>query len=152
MFQHFCLFINNHPKAWRDNVQMESSNHLSKKLYTCDTYNTSVNMGKEVFLPVRIERGMLRELTQLGEKHGYKSRSELVREAIEDKIAQLKGVEIVKIRNIPKSKAKKEILAYIRNKDRVYASDIAFDLRLDLGLVFEIVDELFGEEKLEEVR
>lgn len=131
---------------------MKSSNNISKILYTCDTYNTLVDMEKKVFLPVRIEREMLKEFTQLGEKHGYKSRSELVREAIEDKITQLKGVEIVKIRNIPKSKAKKEILDYIRNKDRVYASDIAFDLRLDLGLVFKIVDELFREEKLEEVR
>lgn len=131
---------------------MKSSNGISKMLYTRDTYNTLMGMEKEVFLPVRIERGTLRELTQLGEKHGYKSRSELVREAIEDKITQLKGVEIVKIRNIAKSRAKKEILAYIRNKDRVYASDIAFDLRLDLGLVFRVVDELFREERLEEVR
>ena len=126
-------------------------NRTSQNLYTCDTYDTSIDMEKEVFLPVRIEREMLRELTQLGEKHGYKSRSELVREAIEDKITQLRGEEIVKIRKIPKSKAKKEILAYIRNKDRVYASDIAFDLRLDLGLVFGVVDELFKEKKVEEV-
>ena len=126
-------------------------NRTSKRLYTCDTYDTLIDMEKEVFLPVRIEREMLGELTQLGEKHGYKSRSELVREAIEDKITQLRGVEIVKIRNISKSKAKKEILAYIRNRDRTYASDIAFDLRLDLGLVFGVVDELFREEKLEEV-
>jgi metal-responsive CopG/Arc/MetJ family transcriptional regulator len=109
-----------------------------------------MNMEKEVFLPVRIEREMLKELTQLGEKHGYKSRSELVREAIGDKITQLRGEEIVKIRKISKSKAKKEILAYIRNKDRVYASDIAFDLRLDFGFVFEIIDELFKEKKVEE--
>ena len=68
-----------------------------------------------------------------------------------DKISELEGMKIVQIRNISKEEAKREILEYIKGKNKVYASDIADELRLDLSLTFEIIDELFLEEKIEEV-
>ena len=124
------------------------------KLYTCDTHNTiGISVKKKGgFLPLRIDRETIKELNDLVRKHGYRSRSELIREAIGDKLAQLKGMEIVRIRNISKKQAKEEILKYIRGKDRVYASDVAHDLRLDLQLVFDLIEELFQEEKVEGVK
>ena len=105
---------------------------------------------RKTFLPVRVGRDELEELNRLVEKHGYRSRSELIREAIADKLAQLRGAEVIKLRNISRERAKREILRYIKGKDRVYASDIANDLRLDLQLTFDLVKELFQAGKLEE--
>ena len=107
---------------------------------------------KKSFLPsIRLEDSMLKELDELVNKFGYRSRYELIREAIADKIAELKGAEIIELRDLSKEDAKKEILEYIEHKDIVYASDIANDLGLDLKMTFEIIDELFKEDLLEEV-
>lgn len=107
---------------------------------------------KGIFLPpIRITVELIKELDELVEKFGYRSRSDIVREAIIDKISELKGMEIIQIRNIPKEEAKREIIEYIKGKNKVYASDIADELRLELSLTFEIIDELFKEEKIEEV-
>ncbi|MDI6639715.1 MAG: ribbon-helix-helix protein, CopG family [Methanocellales archaeon] len=107
---------------------------------------------KDMFLPpTRIDTKLISELDDLVKRFGYSSRSELVREAIIDKISELKGMEIVQVRDIPKEEARKEILEYIKGKDRVYASDMAAELRLDLSLTFEIIDELFKEDALEVV-
>jgi len=108
---------------------------------------------KDVFLsPIRIETKIFERIDKLVEEYGYRSRSELIREAIEDKIAQLEGSEIIQLRNVSKEKAKKEILEYIKGKDRIYPSQIAEDLRLDLSMTFEIINELFTEGKLEDVK
>lgn len=117
--------------------------------YVCDTMEART---KDMFLPpTRIDTKLISELDDLVKRFGYSSRSELVREAIADKISELKGMEIVQVRGIPKEEARKEILKYIKRKDRVYASDIADELRLDLSLTFEIIDELFKEDALEVV-
>lgn len=108
---------------------------------------------KDIFLPpIRVEYKILKKIDELVEKIRYRSRSELIREAIEDKIAQLEGSEIIQLRNVSKYKAKKEILEYIKGKDRIYPSQIAEDLRLDLSMTFEIINELFTEGKLEDVK
>ena len=39
-----------------------------------------------------------------------------------------------------------------KGKDRIYPSQIAEDLRLDLSMTFEIINELFTEGKLEDVK
>ncbi len=106
---------------------------------------------KDVYLPpVRIEAGILRELDFLVEKFGYRSRTELIREALEDKIASLKGAKIMELREMDDEQAKKELLEYIKGKESIYPSDIADVLRLPLEQVFRIVNELFGEGKIEE--
>ena len=107
---------------------------------------------KEVFLPpIRVDEELIKELDKLVYRFGYRSRSELVREALKDKISELKGMDIVQIREVSKEEAKEEILEYIQGRDRVYAYEIANELRLDLSLTFEVIEELFKEGKLEEV-
>ncbi len=61
-------------------------------------------------------------------------------------------IKVVKLRDMPKQKAKQEILDYIKKKDVTYTSNIADNLRLDYKLVVKIVRELWGEKKVEEVR
>jgi Arc/MetJ-type ribon-helix-helix transcriptional regulator len=108
-------------------------------------------MGKVFLPPTRMDQRLIKELDELVERFGYHSRSDLIREAIGDKIEELRGREIVQLRNIPKDKARREIVEYLKGKDRVYAADLAEDLRLDLGFVFDMVKELFEAGQIEEV-
>ena len=67
--------------------------------------------------PIRISAELIKELDDLVEKFGYRSRLDLVREAIIDKISELKGIwksyRFVTC-NITKEEAKREIKEYIK--------------------------------------
>lgn len=73
------------------------------------------------------------------------SKAEAIREAIRHYAEELKGLEVVELRDISKEQAKKEIIDYIRGKERVWADEIADALRLDLSLVNDILMELWSE-------
>ncbi|WP_290597299.1 MULTISPECIES: ribbon-helix-helix protein, CopG family [unclassified Archaeoglobus] len=73
------------------------------------------------------------------------SKAEAIREAIRYYAEELKGFEVVEVRDIPREQAKKEIVEYIRGKERVWADEIADALRLDLSLVNDILMELWSE-------
>lgn len=109
-----------------------------------------VTKTKDVYLPpIRIESSILEELDSLVNMFGYRSRTELVREAIEDKIANLKGSEIMELREVTDEQAKNELLDYIKGKKSIYPSDIADALRLPVEQVFRIVNALFAENRVE---
>lgn len=110
-----------------------------------------ITKTKDAYLPpIRVEAGVLEELDALVEKFGYRSRTEVIREAIEDKIASLKGSEIMELREISDNEAKKELLEFIKGKESIYPSDIADALRLPLEQVFRTVNELFKDARVEE--
>jgi len=72
----------------------------------------------------------------------YLSVSDFVREAIREK---LNGVEIIELRDIDYVTAKKEIFEYYRDNERAYPTDVATNLRLELDLVYKVVNELIEE-------
>ncbi len=110
-----------------------------------------ITKTKDAYLPpIRVETGILEELDTLAEKFGYRSRTELIREAIEEKIASLRGTKIMELRDITDGEAKNELLGFIKGKESIYPSDIADALRLPLEQVFRVVNQLFGENKVEE--
>ena len=57
----------------------------------------------------------------------------------------LTEVEIVELRDIPKEQAKKEIISFIKGKERVWADELADALRLDLTFAQDILKELWEE-------
>jgi len=73
------------------------------------------------------------------------SKAEAIREAIRHYAEELRGLEVVELRDIPRKQAKREIVEYIRGKERVWADEIAAALRLDLSLVNDILMELWSE-------
>ena len=73
------------------------------------------------------------------------SKAEAIREAIRHYAEELRGLEVVELRDIPKEQAKKEIIEFIKDKDRIWADEIADALRLDLSLVNDILMELWSE-------
>lgn len=87
------------------------------------------------------------EVEKLVKERGtYTSVSEFVRETVRDRIEKLK---VIIIRELPRKKARKEILEYLKTKDTVYPSEIADELRIDYHLVNEILRELWEQEKIE---
>lgn len=85
-----------------------------------------------------------RELNFIVEKLKV-SKAEAIREAIRYYAEELRGLEVVELRDIPREQAKKEIAEYIKGKERVWADEIADALRLDLSLVNDILMELWSE-------
>ena len=73
------------------------------------------------------------------------SKAEAIREAIRHYAEELRGLEVMELREIPRERAKKEILEYIKGKERVWADEIADALRLDLSFVNDILMELWSE-------
>ena len=62
---------------------------------------------------------------------------------------EVKGTEVVKIREISRKQARREILEYLDKKERAWSSEIADTLRLDLTEVNRILEQLWGEKKVE---
>ncbi|MBR0371391.1 MAG: hypothetical protein IJH63_11845 [Methanobrevibacter sp.] len=54
-------------------------------------------------------------------------------------------IEEITLRDIPYAQQKEEIIEYCKQKKRVFLSDVANDLKLDLGDVYNIINELIDE-------
>ena len=73
------------------------------------------------------------------------SKAEAIREAIRHYAEELRGLEVMELREIPREQAKKEILEYTKGKERVWADEIADALKLDLSFVNDVLMELWSE-------
>ena len=54
-------------------------------------------------------------------------------------------IEEITWRDIPSPQHKEEIIEYCKKNKRVFLSDVANDLKLDLGDVYNIINELIDE-------
>ncbi len=80
------------------------------------------------------------------------SKADAIRGAIKYYAEYVRGLEVVKVRQkVPRKQAKREILGYLKGKDRVYADEIADALNLDFRFVNELLLELWQEGVVEEV-
>ena len=77
------------------------------------------------------------------------SKSEAIREAIRNYADQLKGTVVIKIREVSRRQARKEILEFLEKNERAWSSDIADSLRIDLTLVNSILEELWSERRVQ---
>jgi len=103
---------------------------------------------KRYVYPVQLDKEELEALGRIVDKLGT-SKSVAIREAIKNFAEQLRGMEIVKVRDVPRSQARKEILGFLAQKERAWSSEIADSLRIDLTLVNSILEELWGEKRVE---
>lgn len=80
----------------------------------------------------------------------YRSVSEYVAKAVEEKLERKGGIDIISVKEMPLEEAKSQILKYLSAHPGVhYPSDIAFTLGIDLELAFEAVRALMSESKVE---
>jgi predicted DNA-binding protein len=103
---------------------------------------------KRYVYPVQLDEEQVQALNVIVARTG-KTKSEAIREAIRSFADEVKGMEVVKIRNISGKQARKEILEYLDKKERAWSSEIADTLRLDLTEVNRILEQLWGERKVE---
>lgn len=98
--------------------------------------------------PVKLDEEVLKALEVITQKLGC-SKADAIRDAILSYAEEVRGLEVVKLRNISREQARSEITEFLKGKDRVYADEMADALRLDLRLVNELLMELWKEEKVE---
>lgn len=103
---------------------------------------------KRYVYPVQLDEEEVQALNVIVERMGG-TKSEAIRDAIRSFAEEVKGMEVVKIRDISRKQARKEILEYLDKKERAWSSEIADTLRLDLTLVNRVLEELWGEKKVE---
>lgn len=103
---------------------------------------------KRYVYPVQLDEDELAALDTILEKQGG-TKSEAIREAIKSYAEELRGAEVVKIRDISRTLARKEILELLDKKERAWASEIADTLRLDVSVVNSILEELWSEKRVE---
>lgn len=105
-------------------------------------YNRGSQMKNErVVYPVDIT-GSLKELNSITERLRI-SKADAIREAIRHYAEHIQGLEVVKYREVAREQAKKEIQQYLKGKDRVRADEISDALRIDFGIVNEVLLELW---------
>jgi len=103
---------------------------------------------KRYVYPVQLDQEELEALDTIVEKL-QRSKSEAIREAIRNYADQLQGTEVMKIREVSRSQARKEVLEFLQRNERAWSSEIADSLRIDLSLVNSILEELWSEKRVE---
>jgi len=103
---------------------------------------------KRYVYPVELDGKIRDALEEITQKLGC-SKADAIRDAILHYAEEIRGLEVVKIREVSREQAKNEILEFLKGKDRAYADEIPDALRLDFHLVNEILMELWKEEKVE---
>ncbi|MBI4258079.1 MAG: ribbon-helix-helix protein, CopG family [Thaumarchaeota archaeon] len=100
---------------------------------------------KQWIVPVRFDEEELDAIDENMGKISARSRSEFIRTAVEHYLNNLREMKVIKIRNVSNNRAKKEILAYLRDREEAETFDIANDLKLDLNLTVQALKELWEE-------
>ena len=108
-------------------------------------------MQKRVTVPISMSPDLVERIDIARAKLGYRSRNEVIRKSVEHFLEEAGETKIIKLRNIPKVKAKREVWEYLCRRGTAYPSDVADELRLDYRLVVEIIRELWEEKKVGDV-
>ena len=88
------------------------------------------------------------KIEKVREKMGL-NKAEVIREAIDFYHNYVMGLKVIELREIPREQAEKEILQYLKVKGKAWTSDIADDLRIDINMVNDIMNDLVKRDKVE---
>ena len=116
-------------------------------VYKPDKLATTKQLKRYVY-PVQLDEEEIQALNDIVERTGG-TKSEGIREAIRRFAEEIRGLEVVRVRDISTKQARKEVLDYLNRRERAWSSEIADALRLDLTVVNAILAELWGEKKIE---
>ncbi len=102
-----------------------------------------------VTLPTKLVKEV-RNIIKTSSGARYRSMTELVSDALEEKLSHLKGVQVVSVAEVSPEDAVRLVTEYLEKKPGShYPSDIANVLGLDLELVFEVTSRLLREHVVE---
>jgi DNA-binding MarR family transcriptional regulator len=88
------------------------------------------------------------KIEKICEKMGL-NKAEAIREAVNFYHNYVMGLKVIELREISKEQAEKEILHYLKEKGKAWTSDIADDLRIDINMVNNIMNDLVKKGKVE---
>ncbi|MEW6068985.1 MAG: ribbon-helix-helix domain-containing protein [Candidatus Thermoplasmatota archaeon] len=108
-------------------------------------------LEEKKMIPVRLPEDIVERLDRIVHRFGYSSRSDLIREALEHYTKEVEAGKIIRLRNISKMQAKKEIREYLKRREKAWLDEIADDLKIDFSLVVELIEELEKEKLVAEV-
>lgn len=110
-------------------------------------------MPKRGYTSVTLPSSLAREARKLLESPAgeqYRSLTELVSEAIEEKLEAFRDISIVSTKSVSREEAKRMMLDYLRkNPGAHYPSDIAHSLGLDLDIVFDVTQSMLRDHMVE---
>ena len=81
----------------------------------------------------------LEKIDSMVQAGAYMNRADFVRSTVREKLV---SIEILKLRMVSHSQARKEILKFLKEHGQSYASYVAGALHLDLDMVFSFFEEL----------
>ncbi len=79
------------------------------------------------------------------------SNADAIREAISHYSEYLHGIEVVKPRRMSDTQATKEIIEYLKGRDKVYTDEIADALNIDFDTVNRVLLNLWQKGKVEQI-
>jgi hypothetical protein len=79
------------------------------------------------------------------------SKADGIRDAISYYSEYLRGIEVVKPRKVSRGQAAKEIVDYLKGKEKVYTDEIADALNIDFDLVNKVLMDLWQEGSVEQI-
>lgn len=106
--------------------------------------------AKGYVYPLKLTDENQEAVSKIMEKLGC-TKAEAIRDAIKYYAEYVKGLEVVNYRDLSEEEAKKEVKAYLKGKDRVYADEVSDALRLDLNLVNKALQALWQEGEVEPI-
>jgi Arc/MetJ-type ribon-helix-helix transcriptional regulator len=107
-------------------------------------------LEEKKMIPVRLPEDLVERLDSMVARFGYSSRSDLIREAIQYYVREVESERIVRLRNISKARAKREVREYLKKRGKAWLDEIADELKIDFPLVVEVVEELEKEKLIAE--
>jgi metal-responsive CopG/Arc/MetJ family transcriptional regulator len=101
---------------------------------------------RELVVPVRFSRDEIDAIDKGVERLGTRSRSALIRDAIEKYLQETGSLKVIEIRSdVTRKDAKAEIVTYLKKHKEAETFDIANDLRISLDLTVKALKELWEE-------
>ncbi len=103
---------------------------------------TQAKVVKRATVPVSLPIGIVKRIERLRSRLGYRSRNDVIREAIKRFIEDMEETKVVLMKEVTIEQAKKEIVDYLKRHGSAYVSEIAEGLSIDIELAFKAVGEL----------
>jgi len=97
---------------------------------------------KRANVPVSLPVSVVKKIEKLRGRLGYRSRNDVIREAIRRFIEEMEEAKVLYVRDVTLEQAKREIVEYLKRHGSAYVSEMAESLGVNIELAFEAVDEL----------
>ena len=107
---------------------------------------------RSIAVPVRIPKKLAKDLDKIAMSLGYKSRNQMIREALEQYVSNVMQARVIEVRDYSVDEAAKKIDEFLSNNPgEHYVSEIAEVLGLELNVAFKATQKIM-EEGLAEVK